>query len=72
LAKKSSGFCPSGRFGGIGKNLHDNNFVQTKSDAELIEFILAGRKGTAMNGFQNILTAEQINDVIALLRTWQR
>jgi len=58
--------------GGLGKNLHDNNFVQTKSDSELIEFILAGRRGTAMDGFQNILTAEQINDVIALLRTWQK
>lgn len=58
--------------GGIGKNLHANAFVQSKSDGDLIAFILAGRPGTAMDGFEGILTPEQLSNVVALIRTWQK
>lgn len=58
--------------GGIGKNLHDNKFIQSKSDEELIAFVLAGREGTAMGGFQGILTPEELGNVMALLHTWQK
>ncbi|HET7090524.1 MAG TPA: cytochrome c, partial [Anaerolineae bacterium] len=57
--------------GGIGKNLRGNTFIQSKSDEELIDFILAGRPGTAMDGFEGILSPEQLINVVALLRTWQ-
>jgi mono/diheme cytochrome c family protein len=57
--------------GGIGPNLHNNSFVQSKSDEELVAFILAGRTGTAMNGFEGILTEDTLYNVIALLRAWQ-
>jgi len=58
--------------GGIGKNLRGNTFTQSKSDEELIDFILAGRPGTAMDGFEGILSPEQLINVVALLRTWQK
>lgn len=58
--------------GGIGKNLHDNKFIQSKSDEELIAFVLAGREGTAMDGYQGILTPEELGNVIVLLRAWQK
>lgn len=58
--------------GGIGKNLHANAFIQSKSDADLIEFVLTGRPGTAMGGFDGILSPEQLISVVALLRTWQK
>lgn len=58
--------------GGLGKKLQNNKFVQSKSDKELVSFILTGRKGTAMNGFQNIIGEDELINVVALLRTWQK
>jgi mono/diheme cytochrome c family protein len=58
--------------GGLGKNLRGDKFIKSKSDAELVAFLLAGRKGTAMDGFKNILTEEQLGYLIALMRTWQK
>ncbi len=58
--------------GGLGKTLHNNKFMQAKSDDELIAFLLAGRKGTAMDGFEGILTPEDLSNLIILMRTWQK
>lgn len=58
--------------GGIGPNLHDNSFVQSKSDEEIVDFIQNGRRGTAMVGFEGILGVEEIDNLIALLREWQK
>jgi mono/diheme cytochrome c family protein len=58
--------------GGIGKNLNANSFVQANTDDDLVTFLLAGREGTAMDGFQGMLTAEQLSNVVTLLRTWQK
>jgi len=58
--------------GGLGKNLRGDKFIRSKSDQELVAFLSVGRKGTAMDGFKNILTEEQMGYLIALLRTWQR
>ena len=57
--------------GGLGPRLRANEFVQSKSDEELIEFVLSGRRGTAMDGFEGILGSEEINNIITLLRQWQ-
>lgn len=57
--------------GGMGPNLRGNDFVLSKSDDELIQFILAGRQGTAMDGFDGILGIEEITNIIALIRAWQ-
>lgn len=57
--------------GGLGPNLHDNPFVAAQTDAALTAFILAGRPGTTMAGFQNILTEEDTPNLVLLLRSWQ-
>lgn len=57
--------------GGLGKSLRANAFIQEKSDAELIDFMLAGRKRTSMDGFDGILTTEQLNYIVIVLRSWQ-
>ncbi len=57
--------------GGIGKKLQPNEFIQSKSNAELVDFILSGRPGTAMAGFKGRLSEAQIADVVAFLRLWQ-
>ena len=58
--------------GGLGKTLHNSRFIQSKGDDELIAFLLAGRKGTAMDGFEGILTPEELSHIIGLMRTWQK
>jgi mono/diheme cytochrome c family protein len=57
--------------GGLGPALRPNSFIQTKSEDELVAFVLAGRDGTAMDGFQDILTEEELANVTILLRAWQ-
>ncbi|MCC7130441.1 MAG: hypothetical protein B6D39_01290 [Anaerolineae bacterium UTCFX2] len=56
--------------GGIGKPLQNNQFIQGQSDQDLQQFILDGRAGTAMVGFQGRLDSSQISSIIALLRLW--
>ena len=58
--------------GGIGKNLNANSFIQANTDDDLVDFLLAGREGTAMDGFQGLLTDEQLSNLVALLRDWQK
>ena len=43
--------------------------TQSKSDTELKEVILNGRSGTAMVGFEGALEEEQMNDLLAFLRS---
>jgi mono/diheme cytochrome c family protein len=57
--------------GDTAPNLHANAYIQTKSDEELIAFMLAGRQGTAMDAFEGILPEEALANIVALLRTWQ-
>jgi cytochrome c oxidase cbb3-type subunit III len=57
--------------GGMGPNLSANEFMQSRSDQELIDFILAGRPGTAMVGFEGVLGDEEISNIIILMREWQ-
>jgi mono/diheme cytochrome c family protein len=57
--------------GAMGPNLHLNAYVQTQSDEELVAFILAGRPGTPMDGFEGILAPEGLSNLVALLRSWQ-
>jgi len=58
--------------GGIGPNLRANTFVQSKNDTDLINFVLEGRQGTAMDGFEGILGSEEISNIITLIRKWQK
>ncbi len=56
--------------GGIGLPLNPSEFVAASTTPDLVEFILAGRTGTAMAGFDGRLAESQIADVIAFLRLW--
>ncbi|MGD2156061.1 MAG: c-type cytochrome [Anaerolineales bacterium] len=58
--------------GGIGTALQDNEFIQDKSNAQLLGFLLEGRPGTAMAGFEERLSEANIADLIAFLRLWQK
>jgi mono/diheme cytochrome c family protein len=57
--------------GGTAPSLHNNSFIQANSDDELTAFVSAGRPGTAMDGFEDILRQEDVSNLIALMRTWQ-
>ena len=63
----------------LGKDLTDNEFVKSSSDAELLAYVLAGRTaddplnttGVAMppKGGFNFLTDDDINSIIAFVRS---
>ncbi len=57
--------------GGIGPPLQSNAFVRDQTDEALIEFVLSGRSGTAMPGFEGKLPLEDIRTIITLLRDWE-
>ncbi len=57
--------------GDSGPNLHTNGFIQSKNEQELVDFILTGRNGTGMDGFEGILMPEEIINIVSLLLTWQ-
>lgn len=57
--------------GGLGPALRPSTYVQARSDEELVAFLLAGRSGTAMAGLEGILTEEELQNVLILLREWQ-
>lgn len=57
--------------GGIGPALQENEFLQSQSNAETLQFLREGRSGTAMAGFVDRLNETQMADLIAFLRLWQ-
>lgn len=57
--------------GGVGRKLKPNQFVQDNVNANMFQFMLTGRVGTAMRGWDGRLSESQLADVIAFLRTWQ-
>jgi hypothetical protein len=57
--------------GGLGKNLHANTFIQSSEDEALTDFILEGRRGTAMDGFARTLSREDVTYILSVLRSWQ-
>lgn len=57
--------------GGIGVALNPNPFIQANTNAQMVEFLLAGRAGTAMAGFKGRLDEAQLADVVAFMRLWQ-
>ncbi len=57
--------------GGVGPALLENTFVASQSDADLAAFLLAGRPGTAMTGFEGRMTRAQVTAIVELLRSWE-
>jgi cytochrome c oxidase cbb3-type subunit 3 len=58
--------------GGIGKTLHPDPWIEEQSNAQLVEFVLKGRPGTAMAGFEGRLSETETADVVSFLRLWQK
>lgn len=71
LCKVCHGGDGEGGGGGVFPQLHPNDFIQSKTNADLITFIQEGRPGTAMTGFSNRMNADEIANVVAFLRQWQ-
>ena len=57
--------------GDIGPSLNSEGFLAVASDTFLAKTIITGRANTAMPAWKQF-TVQQINDLIKLLRTWQR
>lgn len=57
--------------GGVFPILKPNEYVQLNTTADLVEFIQEGREGTAMAGFKDRLSEQDIADIVAHIRTWQ-
>jgi mono/diheme cytochrome c family protein len=57
--------------GGFGPALVDNTFVSESTESELVDFILAGRPGTAMPSFEGRLSPEELAGIAALMLSWQ-
>ena len=58
--------------GGIGPALYQSSWIQEQSNAQLVQFILEGRPGTAMAGFEGRLSEPAIADIVSFLRLWQK
>lgn len=58
--------------GGIGPQLRPNDFVAEQSDESLTAFLLEGRSGTAMAGFEGRLAEAELEALVGVLREWQR
>jgi mono/diheme cytochrome c family protein len=60
--------------GGLGPSLRANPFIQNKDDTELVNAILKlfEKQNAAMEGFDGILTAEQLDYIVLVLRSWQK
>jgi mono/diheme cytochrome c family protein len=57
--------------GGFAPALFDNTFVIDSTDSELVDFMLAGRPGTAMPSFEGRMAPDELVAIAALLLTWQ-
>lgn len=57
--------------GGAYPPLNPNDFIQSTSNADMVAFLLKGRPGTAMAGFNGRLTESELANITAFLRLWQ-
>ncbi|MCP4140037.1 MAG: c-type cytochrome [Chloroflexi bacterium] len=57
--------------GSVGPKLQPSTFLQESTNAEVFAFTLVGREGTAMRGFEDVLSEEELANIISFLRTWQ-
>ncbi len=58
--------------GGIGPSLSDTGFQDANSDQEIFDTISLGHEATAMIGWGEILSTEQIQQVVDFIRTLER
>ena len=56
----------------IALSLNNPVFLASASDAFLRHAIRIGRRNTGMKPYSGILTSEEVEDIIALIRSWQK
>ena len=61
----------NGENGAVGPTLHPNADLAAKSDDDIRAILLNGIEGSAMPAFKDRLSDAQINNLVALLRSWQ-
>lgn len=57
--------------GGEFLSIANPEFLITADDGYLRQVIAKGRSGTVMPGFETSLTSQQMDDLVALIRSWQ-
>ena len=57
--------------GGAYMSVANPEFLASASDGFIREAIRSGREGTAMGAYSEILTEQAIDDIVALIRSWQ-
>lgn len=57
--------------GGTGNMLQENAFIQGQTNADLVAFLMAGRPGTLMAGWEDRLSEQEIANIVAWLRDLQ-
>jgi mono/diheme cytochrome c family protein len=60
---------PNGE-GGLGPSFQDQQFQASRTDAQLFDAINLGHEATAMIGWGDVLSAEQIQQLVELIRTF--
>ena len=60
-----------GRNAAVGPDLAANPEVDALSDAEITDIVVNGVPGTAMQAFGDRLSSEEIDSLVALIRSWQ-
>ena len=51
--------------------LIDNEYIQTNDDEAVLNLVPNGRANTAMEGFSNELSEDEMRQIVQLLRSWQ-
>lgn len=62
----------NGGVGGSGLSLNNPVFTSTASDGQIRYAIAHGRRGTPMPAFEGELQDSTIDDIVALIRSWER
>lgn len=57
---------------GLGPPLNDQQYLSQKDDEYIWQVIAKGRRGTSMPRWELKLNRQQINDLVAFIRSWQR
>lgn len=54
-----------------GTALNNQHFLNSVSDKDLMNYIKFGRTGTEMSGYQSIIAAKDLKNLVAYIRDWQ-
>ena len=58
--------------GGTAMSLNNPEFLRTASDGFIWHAIQVGRSGTPMGSYAETMNAEQINNLVVFIRSWEQ